>query len=111
MKSKVIKVSGKSFRYDFDHCIVELVIKAGKEEIAEEEEWRAKYGRPLYGIDNDGYMVIDEAGLCMDSWTHKDTRNEYLTGWAEELDEEAQQLAADFVKYELPAYQKAEVLK
>ena len=51
MKSNPVKVSGKLFRYDFDHSVVEYIIKADAETISEENEWKRKYGSPLFGID------------------------------------------------------------
>lgn len=36
MKSNPVKVSGKLFRYDFDHSVVEYIIKADAETISEE---------------------------------------------------------------------------
>lgn len=48
MKSNPVKVSGKLFRYDFDHSVVEYIIKADAETISEENEWKRKYGSPLF---------------------------------------------------------------
>lgn len=102
MMSKIYKFNGKLFRYDDERCVVQLVAKAGAEEMADEAEWKAKYGRPLFGIDADGYMVLSSAGLRRDNWKNREVRDEYLSEWCCELDEEAEALAADFAKYELP---------
>lgn len=106
MKSNPVKVSGKLFRYDFDRSVVEYIIKADAETISEENEWKRKYGSPLFGIDADGYIVCSTAGLSVGNWKDVDVRREYLSGWADELEEEAACLADDFVKYELPNMMK-----
>ena len=60
MKSNPVKVSGKLFRYDFDHSVVEYIIKADAETISEENEWKRKHGSPLFGIDPEGvYRLLD----------------------------------------------------
>lgn len=106
MKSHPIKVSDKLFRYDFDRSVVEYIIKADAETIREENEWKQKHGSPLFGIDADGYIVCSTAGLNVSNWKDTDARGEYLSGWANELAEEANCLAEDFVKYELPGLMK-----
>lgn len=107
MKSKPYKMDGKLFRYDFDNAVVEYVYKADADTIAEEEEWKAAHdGRPLFGIDKDGYSVLDSAGLRRENWLNKEARDEYLSLWADELDEEYRCMRADFEKYELPLIMK-----
>ena len=113
MKSKVYKLDGKMFRYNFDRNTVEYVAKAGNEELKDEAEWMQKYGEPLFGIDHDGYMVIDSIGLSRE-------KNFYITNIVKcrpprnrdplNTEQDAcigylwdqMALAADFVKYELP---------
>lgn len=102
MKSKLYKLNGKLFRYDYDRSVVEYVYKADKETIEEENEWLKTHDRPLYDIDEQGYAVMDSAGLSVKNWKNKEARNEYLSGWAFELDEEAAYLADEFERYELP---------
>lgn len=102
MKSKVYKLEGKLFRYDFDRCTVEYVAKADAEELKDEAEWVQKYGEPLFGIDHDGYMVLDSAGLIRENWESRESRDSYLSAWSSDLDEESLALARDFEKYELP---------
>ena len=103
MKSEPYKLHDKLFRYDFDSSMVEYIAKADAETLASEEEWKANHnGHSLYGISDDGYMVLASAGLNRENWKKKARRDEYLAGWAVELDEEAAAMAEDFVKYELP---------
>lgn len=102
MKSNVYKLGGKMFRYNFDRSTVEYVAKAGKDELKDEAEWMQKYGEPLFGIDRDGYMVIDSIGLSRENWENHEARDGYLRGWAQDLEAESSRLAADFVKFELP---------
>ena len=101
MKSNPVKVSGKLFRYDFDRSVVEYIIKADAETIREENEWKQKHGSPLFGIDAEGYIVCSTAGLNAGYWQEADVRREYLSAWANELEEEANRLAEDFVKNEI----------
>lgn len=106
MKSNPVKVGGKLFRYDFDRSVVEYIIKADAETISEENEWKRKHGSPLFGIDPEGYIVCSTAGLNMANWKNAAARKEYLSGWADELEEETACLVDDFVKYELPSMMK-----
>lgn len=101
MKSKPYKVSGKLFRYDFDSSTVEYIAKAGTEEIEADREWKETHGRSLYGIGDDGYMVLDTIGLNRKNWENRAARDEYLSGWAVDLDAEAKALAADFLRWEM----------
>lgn len=102
MKSKPYKFHGKLFRYDFDHCIVEYIAKAGLEDVADNAEWMQTYKESLFDIDADGYMVISTVGLHKDNWKSETARDEYLSEWCCDLDKESSALVADFVKYEFP---------
>lgn len=99
-KSKVYKVDGLLFRYDYDRSVVEYVSKAGAQELKDNEEWMEKYGEPLWDIE-DGYVVIDSIGLRKENWKNKESRIGYLEQWAAELRYEADCMAADFLKYEM----------
>lgn len=108
MKSKVCKVNGKLFRYDYDNSVVEYVYKLSDEEIQDELDWMEKHnGKPLVGMDEDGFSVVESVGLRRENWENKEARMEYLNVWADELDEEAAYLMDSFIKYELP-YLKGE---
>ncbi len=100
-KSKICKIAGKLFRYNYEQGVVEYIAKADKEMLADEVLWKAKRHSSLYDIDESGYTVIASIGLSVENWRSKEARVEYLTGWADELDEESACLAADFIKYEL----------
>ena len=99
MKSKPYKLNGKLFRYDFDHSMVEYIYKADAEDIALEEEWEKNHDDRIYEIDADGYIVMDAAGLHKDNWTNKAARDEYLSAWIVDLDEEAEAMAKEFVRW------------
>ena len=86
--------------------MVEYIIKADEEIINAEIEWEQKHGSQLYGVGADGYIVLESAGLRKENWMNTATRKEYLSGWADELEEEAACLANDFVTYELPNMMK-----
>lgn len=102
MKSRVYKLDGKLFRYNFGNSTVEYIAKVGKEELKDEAEWMQKHGEPLYGVDHDGYMVIDSIGLSRENWENREARDGYLLAWSQDMDAEISGLAADFVRYELP---------
>ena len=109
MESKVYKMGKHYFKYDYDNAVVRKMWKPSKKELAEmladNEEWQAKYGKDLWDIDENGMTEITSAGLSRANWENKESRNEYLSMWCGEIEEEAACLAADFIKYELPLYQ------
>lgn len=104
-QSAIYKRNGKAFRYDYRSCLVSLMMKAGPEERQENENWIARFGRPLWDIDEDGYMELSTVGLMREDWDDKEARNEYLDGWMEEMEEETACMAERFVKNELPYLQ------
>mgnify|MGYP003571350182 CR=1 FL=1 len=104
MKSKPVKINGKLFRYDYENSVVEYIYKPSPEEIADNAEWETRHGYPLYHVDETGYEVLDSIGLRRENWDNRETRMEYLHGWAEELEEETRCMMDDFIKYELKYY-------
>ena len=98
MKSAIVKVNGKSFRYDYETKMVWWVQKATKEDIEDNREWREKFGHDLFPIE-DGYTLIESVGLCEENWTDKESRMEYLSIWSDELDEETSCLADQYLMY------------
>jgi len=98
MKTYTISYEGKkmSFQYDRKTATVLYVMKASEEDIKDNEEWIKKYGRPLIEIQEDGYMVLERVGLSRENWDNKETRDEYLSGWCFELEEELAYMAAEF---------------
>lgn len=97
--SPVYEFQDKLFRYDYDNCLVQLVYKADTEMYNDNMEWQEKYKKNLWDIDEDGYIESCAVGLRRENWDNKDIRDEYLFGWADELDEEARCMAADFLRY------------
>lgn len=99
-KSGVYKFRGLFFRYDFDNGLVERLAKATEQERKDNEEWLAKYGKPLWKIDSDGYIEIEAVGLMRENWQRRAVRDEYLAEWIEEIEETmavlAEDLAAEF---------------
>lgn len=102
MKSMIVEYSGKLFRYDYDRSVVEYIMKADAEEIEFDRQWKAAHGSSIYGIDADGYMVMDSIGLNRKNWDDPAARREYLAGWIVDLDAEAKALVGNFIRYELP---------
>lgn len=92
-------VSNRTFRYDYENCLVESVLKADEEMLKDNEEWNAKFGKDLWEIDEDGYVVEDTVGLSVEHWDNKESRIEYLTEWAEELKEEANRIMQEYLIY------------
>lgn len=95
--NNICKVSGKTFRYNRERCVVEYVEKATPDMLNDNAEWQKKFGRDLWEI-TDGYTVLDTVGLRPENWNSKEARTEYLTGWAMELDEESAYLTAAAIK-------------
>ena len=109
MKSKPYKLNGKCFRYDFDHSTVEYIQEADAETIIEEENWKERHnGNSIYGIDDDGYMVLETIGLNQKNWTDLYFRKEYLLEWCYELETDIESITQDFIRYELPYYLEGE---
>lgn len=65
--SRVVKVNGKRFRYNFDDCLVEYIYT--DRETKETE-------------------VVESIGLRVENWKNKEVRDEYLWEWAYELQDE-----------------------
>ena len=107
MKTQIYKRGKRTFRYNFDEAIVEYVAKATKDMLEDNKEWQAKHGENLWDIDEDGYMVLDSAGLSRANWKNKESRDYYLDEWNYELDEELAYQTYLFEKYELPQLQNA----
>ena len=101
MKYEYQNVGKKTFQFDRKRAIVRYVYKATPDMVEEENEWMEKHGRPLYGIDEDGYMTLDSAGLSGIHWDDKEFRMECLSSWCLEIEEETNSLVEDYIRYEL----------
>lgn len=95
------KIGKRMFRYDDARCVVQYVDKATPDMYEDDREWMEKYGKPLWGIDGDGYIVLDSVGLSREHWNDKDSRIEYLTEWTWEIADEVSYLADEFVRCEV----------
>ena len=75
--SRVVKVDGKRFRYNYDNSCVEYLWGLSKidKELAEQ------FGE-----------VVDSIGLSSRNWKNAETREEYLDEYIARLDEEARYL-------------------
>lgn len=104
MKKQYYKYGKRMFRYDFDNAIAELVVKADKQMLEDNKEWQAKWGKDLWDIDEDGYMVMQEIGFSRADWKSKADRDSCLEMWCYDMDIEAKYLAEEFIKNELPLY-------
>ncbi|MBQ6175391.1 MAG: hypothetical protein IJK28_12300 [Clostridia bacterium] len=96
--SKPYKRGKRTFRYRYDTHMVQCIDKPDTEMIADNVEWRQKYGRDLWEIES-GYLVIDAAGLMLQNWKNKESRDEYLDIWSYELDEESAYLVRQYIMY------------
>lgn len=85
--SRVVKYNGKLFRYNYNHGMVEYVMKVTNEVLTENEEWIKQFGEPLFEVRN-GYVVIDEVGLYHENWDNIESRESYLSLYCDDLDEE-----------------------
>ena len=81
--SRVKKVGSRRFRFNYDRCVLEYVVKPSAEVLADNVEWREKYGHDLWEIEN-GYVVIDGIGLGRESW--KENPEYWCEVYSEELD-------------------------
>ena len=97
------KIGKKLFRYNPEHRVVEFIEKATPDMYEDDARWIEKHGHPLWGIDMDGYIVLDSAGLSREHWDDKETRIMYLTEWGYEIDDETNYLVSEFIKNEWEA--------
>ena len=97
-RSRSYKRNGKLFRYNFDRCLVEWIVKPTSEMIADNKEWQAKFHKDLWNVE-DGYTIIETVGLRTENWKNKESRDEYLDAWCDDLDEESEYLAHQYQMY------------
>lgn len=102
MKSRAYKYGGKLFRYDFDDCMVEYIVKANAEMRKDNKEWMEEFGKPMWEIDESGYCIIDRVGLRRENWKDKESRDYYLSTWLDDIAAEVAFEEAMFMKYEYP---------
>lgn len=105
MKPKVVKLGKYYYKYDYENAIVRMMWKPGakdlREMLADNAEWREKFGHDLWDLDEDNMTVINSAGLSREHWEDPEARSEYLSIWADDVAEEAAYEAESFVKYEM----------
>lgn len=77
--SEIVKVKGKSFRYDYEKKLVQYVF------IIEEDD-------EVLGWKKGNIDVIDEVGLREENWNNKNNRKQYLIEYACQLEEEVRWL-------------------
>lgn len=91
---KYYKYKGKEFAYDMDNALV-IQLFRDDDEIAE--------------MGNKApYRELDAVGLSRSNWKNKEVRNEYLDEYIYDMDSYSSYAASEFVKNELPLYQKSE---
>lgn len=98
MKSAIIKINGRHFRYDYETAMVYWVQKATEEDIEDNLKWREQFGSDLFPIE-DGWMLLDCVGLRRENWLNKEAREEYLTEWIAELGYESEILAEQYLAW------------
>lgn len=96
--SRPYKRNGKLFRYNLNHHLVELIEKPDAEMIADNVEWQEKFHKDLWHIV-EGYVIVESVGLRPENWKNKESRDEYLDAWCDELEEEAAYLARQYMMY------------
>lgn len=87
-KKQYYKFGKHVFRYDFDCDICEWVAKADEQMFDDNREWRAKYGKDLWNIDEYGYVVRQEVRFSRADWRNKADRDACLEMWCYEIAEE-----------------------
>ena len=63
---------GRIYRYDYKYAMVEWLDNSDE--------------------NPDEYEVVDSVGLSRENWDNKDARDEYLEGWAQEIDDSVQDM-------------------
>lgn len=88
---KKYKYRGHMFAYDTKDKLVLYLFKDDEEleTLGDDTPWRE----------------LDARGLTPENWRDKAERNSYLDGWIENVSDEADSLAQDFIDNELPYYQ------
>lgn len=101
MKSKIYRLNGKQFRYNFENSTVQYIQKAAKETVRREEMRKQSHeeGNLCSKGDNE-YIVLDSIGLSRENWENLEARKEYISAWCNDLDEEMDAMVDDFVRYE-----------
>lgn len=97
--SGIYKYNGRNFRYDFEHAVVQYVAKATAQDRKDNEEWIKKFHKPLWEIDEKGWLLVDSIGLMRDNWMDKEARDEYLDEYCWQLDEICECEAAGLEAY------------
>ena len=89
---KYYKYKGKEFAYDTQDAVVIYLFRDDDE---------------IETLGNKApYREMDAVGLSRNNWRNKEVRNEYLDEYLYDLDSYASYAADEFVKNELPLYQK-----
>ena len=96
MRSEVVKVQNKLFRYDYENCLVEYVSEVTDEIKADNKEWQEKYHKDLFEVV-DGYVVNSTVGLRKENWDNPDAREEYLSEWIMDMEEELSYAMKEFL--------------
>ncbi len=71
--SKIVRKSGRKFRYNYERALIEWIDKD------ENGEWE----------------VIAAVGLRKENWENKELRDEYLFAWNVDIDDELRYMAMD----------------
>ena len=65
----------------------------------DDEEWMEKFGKPLWGVHEDGFTDLMGVGLSKANWENKEAREEYLSMWSDDLDDETRILEKEYEKW------------
>jgi hypothetical protein len=85
--SRIYKIKRRRFRYNYERCVIELIAKADKEMLKDNEEWIEKHGQPLWDIEG-GYTILDSIGCFLEDW--KESPEGMCEMWSFDLDEEVE---------------------
>ena len=96
--TKPYKRGNRLFRFNLSACLVEWIEKPTAKMYADNTEWQESFGKDLWDIV-DGYVIVETVGLNAENWKNKESRNEYLDVWNDELDEESAYLAHQYIMY------------
>lgn len=83
--SKVYKVAGKKFRYNYGNSTLEWISDVTKDVEKLNAEWMEDFGKPMFDIV-DGYVLGDSIGLRKENW--KESPTYWCEQYAFDIDEE-----------------------
>lgn len=91
--SRIYKVGKRSFRFNYEHCVIEYIAKMDEQKLKENEEWLKEFGEPMWETDETGrYTILDSIGCFLEDW--KESPKGMCEMWSDQIEEEMRCLMA-----------------